>query len=200
MRIVGGAARGISLRVVRDPQLRPTTDRVRGAIFSMLEARDSVMESRVLDLFSGTGAMAIEALSRGADHAVCVERSARLCGVIRENASRAGVADRLDTLSMPVERAIPTLEGPFGLVLMDPPYEQSEVILSTITGLMEAPLLLSDLAVLVAEQPSRAVLSLETSRLEELLTRRYGDTTVSLLRRRSELQDEESATGMERPS
>lgn len=196
MRIVGGAARGISLRVIRDPQLRPTTDRVRGAIFSMLEARDTVIDSRVLDLYAGTGAMAIEALSRGAAHAVCVERSERLCAVIRENASRAGVADRLETLSLPVERAIPTVQGPFDLVLMDPPYDQSEAILSTIAGLMESPLLLSDEAVLVAEQPSRAVLSLETPRLQEMLTRRYGDTTISMLRRRSESEDDNSAAEM----
>ena len=153
-----------------------------------------MIESRVLDLYAGTGAMAIEALSRGADHAVCVERSARLCAVIRENASRAGVADRLETLSMPVERALPAVQGPFDLVLMDPPYDQSEAILSTIAGLMESALLLSDEAVVVAEQPSRAVLSLETPRLQEMLTRRYGDTTISVLRRRIESEDNNSAT------
>ena len=151
----------------------------------MLEARETVRNRRVLDLFAGTGALGIEALSRGAASAVCVERSARQCAAIRENAERAGVADRLDVISMPVSRAITTLNGQFGLIFMDPPYEDTDAIPATIDALLSAPNLLSSAAVLVAEQPSRSPANLENVALEEIATRRYGDTMVSLLMKES---------------
>ena len=146
----------------------------------MLEARESVRDRRVLDLFAGTGALGIEALSRDAASAVCVERGARECAAIRENAERAGLADGLTVLSMPVARAIPTLEGSFDLVFMDPPYEDTDAIPTTIDALLSQDLL-SDDAIVVVEQPSRSPANLEAVALEEIATRRYGDTLVSLL-------------------
>ena len=153
-------------------------------MFSMLEARESVRDRRVLDLFAGTGALGIEALSRGAASTVCVERSVRQCAVIRENADRAGLSDRLDVLSVPVSRALLTLEGPFDLVFMDPPYEDADAIPTTINALLSQNLL-SDDAIVVAEQPSRSPANLEAVALEEIVTRRYGDTLVSLLMKQS---------------
>ena len=146
----------------------------------MLEARESVRDRRVLDLFAGTGALGIEALSRDAASAVCVERGARECAVIRENADRAGLSDRLDVLSVPVSRALLTLEGSFDLVFMDPPYEDSDAIPAAIDALLSQDLL-SDDAIVVVEQPSRSPANLEAVALEEIATRRYGDTLVSLL-------------------
>ena len=157
-------------------------------MFSMLEARETVRDRRVLDLFAGTGALGIEALSRDAASAVCVERGARECAVIRENADRAGLSDRLDVLSMPVARAIPTLEGSFGLVFMDPPYEDTDAIPTTINALLSQDLL-SDDAIVVVEQPSRSPANLEAVALEEIATRRYGDTLVSLLMKQSTGED-----------
>ena len=154
-------------------------------MFSMLEARETVRNRRVLDLFAGTGALGIEALSRGAASAVCVERSARQCAAIRENAERAGLADGLTVLSMPVARAISTLEGPFGLVFMDPPYDDTDAIPSTVDTLLTTGNLLSDDAVLVLEYPRRSPANLEAIALEEIATRRYGDTMVSLLMKES---------------
>ena len=127
MRVTAGSARGIELRAPQGWRGRPTTDRVRGAMFSMLEARETVKDRRVLDLFAGTGALGIEALSRGAASAVCVERGARECAVIRENGKRAGVADNLTVLAMPVAQSLSSLDGPFGLVFMDPPYDDSAI-------------------------------------------------------------------------
>ena len=147
----------------------------------MLEAREAVKDRRVLDLFAGTGALGIEALSRGAASAVCVERGARESAVIRENAKRAGVADNLTVLTMPVARAIPSLDGSFGLVLMDPPYDDSETIPATLESLLSADELLLDDAVIVVEQPSRNPADLGGLAVEELVARRYGDTLVSLL-------------------
>lgn len=150
-------------------------------MFSMLEARETVKDRRVLDLFAGTGALGIEALSRGAASAVCVERGTRECAAIRENAERAGVADKLTVLAMPVARAIPSLDGPFGLVFMDPPYDDSETIPATLESLLAADELLEDNAVIVVEQSSRNPADLGDLAVEEIATRRYGDTLVSLL-------------------
>ena len=150
----------------------------------MLEARESVRDRRVLDLFAGTGALGIEALSRDAASAVCVERGARECAVIRENADRAGLADGLTVLSMPVSRALLTLEGSFDLVFMDPPDEDADAIPAAIDALLSQGLL-SDDAIVVVEQPSRSPANLEAVALEEIATRRYGDTLVSLLMKQS---------------
>jgi len=154
-------------------------------MFSMLEAREAVKDRRVLDLFAGTGALGIEALSRGAASAVCVERGARECATIRENAKRAGVADNLTVLTMPVARGIPSLEGPFGLVFMDPPYDDSEVILATLESLLAADDLLHDDAVIVVEQSSRNPADLGGLAVEDSAPRRYGDTLVLLLKPRA---------------
>ncbi len=146
----------------------------------MLEARETVKDRRVLDLFAGTGALGIEALSRGAASAVCVERGARECAAIRENAERAGVPANLTVLAMLVARAIPSLVGPFGLVFMDPPYDDSEAIPATLEALLAADELLRDDAVIVVEQSSRNPADLAGLAVEELAVRRYGDTLVSL--------------------
>ena len=150
----------------------------------MLEAREAVKDRRVLDLFAGTGALGIEALSRGAADAVCVERGARECATIRENAKRAGVADNLTVLAMPVARGIPSLEGPFDLVFMDPPYDDSEIIPATLESLLAADDLLHGDAIIVVEQSSRNPADLGGLAVEDSAARRYGDTLVSLLKRR----------------
>ena len=153
-------------------------------MFSMLEAREAVKDRRVLDLFAGTGALGIEALSRDAASAVCVERGARECAAIRENAERAGVADNLTVLAMPVARAIPSLDGPFDLVFMDPPYDDAGIIPTTLEALLTADGVLHDDAVIVVEHPSRNPADLGGLAVEELTMRRYGDTLVSLLKSR----------------
>ena len=147
----------------------------------MLEARETVKDRRVLDLFAGTGALGIEALSRGAASAVCVERGARECAFIRENAERAGVAFNLTVLAMPVAQSLSSLDGPFDLVLMDPPYDDPDAISVTVDALLARERLLSDDAVIVVEQPSRNPADLRGLLIEELTSRRYGDTLVSLL-------------------
>ncbi len=157
----------------------------------MLEARETVKDRRVLDLFAGTGALAIEALSRGAASAVCVEQGPRECRAIRQNAVRAGVADRLRVLAMPVARAIPTLaQHQFDLVFMDPPYEDREAVPATIAMLLASDPLLSEGAMLVAEQSARTPAPPAETGLRRLADRRYGDTLISLLTRQAETDPE----------
>lgn len=179
MRIVGGRARGITLSSVRGSGLRPTTDRVRGAIFSMLEARQTLMEARGLDLYAGTGAIGIEALSRGASQVDFVEQSPKLCAVIRKNVSRAGFDTQAEVLAMPVARALETLTGPYDLVFMDPPYDESESLREVIRTLLDAGMMAPG-GMLVIEQASRDRHDFSGAGLHSVQEKRYGDTAVSL--------------------
>lgn len=125
MRVVGGDLRGRPLATPRDHAIRPTTDRTREAVFNMLAHRfaDRLEGARVLDLFAGTGALGIEALSRGASYCVFIEESAEGRGLIRTNVEAFGLTGRTkifrrDAASLGEAGTM----GPFGLVFADPPY------------------------------------------------------------------------------
>src|SRR3972149_4574026 len=121
MRVIAGRAKGHRLAGPPSRATRPTSDLVRGAIFSAL-ASMGVDLSRTLDLYAGSGALGIEALSRGAQRCDFVERDVRACASIRQNLSKTGFAGQGEVLCLPAERALPRLEGPYTLVLADPPY------------------------------------------------------------------------------
>jgi 16S rRNA (guanine966-N2)-methyltransferase len=123
MRVGGGSARGKRLTARGSGQIRPTSSMVADALFNSLGPR--VQGARVLDLFAGTGRLGIEALSRGAEHAVFVERDARNAGVIRTNLAAAGVAARGGVRRGDALAAVATLaaEGRrYDLIVIDPPY------------------------------------------------------------------------------
>ena len=125
MRVVGGELRGRPLATPRDNAIRPTTDRTREAVFNMLAHRfgDRLEGARVLDLFAGTGALGIEALSRGASYCVFIEESAEGRGLIRTNVESFGLTGRTKIFRRDATGLgdAGTL-GPFGLVFADPPY------------------------------------------------------------------------------
>jgi len=128
VRIIAGRHRGLALAAVgagdRGASLRPTSDRVREALFNVLSGGrfgDPVTGVRVLDLFAGTGALGLEALSRGAAHATFVDDGRVAQGLIRQNLRRAG--READALLLPVDaRTIPQADGEAALVFLDPPY------------------------------------------------------------------------------
>jgi len=181
MRITGGEMRSRHLKAPAGESTRPTSDRVREALFGILAARGAVEGARVLDLYAGSGALALEALSRGAARAVLVERGRPALEAIRANVEALGLGARAKVVAGPVERAAPRLsaEGPFDLVLVDPPY--ADVPRGAVGRALE-PLLaggaLSAGALLVLEHahadapPPLAGLSAEE-------TRRYGDTALT---------------------
>jgi len=122
MRVISGAFKGRRLLVPRGDATRPTSDRVREAIFGVL---GDVSDARVLDLFAGSGAMGIEALSRGAERALFVERRRATVTALRRNLTDLGLTDRASIFVGPVARAGEALRqrGPFDLVFADPPYD-----------------------------------------------------------------------------
>ena len=125
LRVIAGSARGVRLQTPHGSATRPTSARLRESLFGMLEAADADLSS-VLDLYAGSGALGIEALSRGAGRCVFVESSRRVCRVLRDNLERAGMGDRGEVVSGRVGRWRPHEDERFTLVLADPPYDDGD--------------------------------------------------------------------------
>ncbi len=125
LRVIAGSARGVRLQTPRGSATRPTSARLRESLFGMLEAADADL-SAVLDLYAGSGALGIEALSRGAGRCVFVESSRRVSRVLRDNLDRAGMSDRGKVVSGRVGRWRPDEDERFTLVLADPPYDDGD--------------------------------------------------------------------------
>lgn len=178
MRIIAGALKGRILAPVKG-RTRPTAARVREAIFNILGP--VVLEARVLDLFAGTGALGIEALSRGAAAAVFVEDHPEALKGLRRNLETLGLLDRSEVLPLPVAVALKKLAArgeQFGLIFLDPPYGGG-VALATLSALAASGLMLPQARV-VAEHSRRETLPESTGVLKQHTLRRYGDTQVAI--------------------
>jgi 16S rRNA (guanine966-N2)-methyltransferase len=178
VRVVAGKWGGRTIRAPRGTSVRPTTDRVREAVFSMLG--DHAEGSVVLDLFAGTGAMAIEALSRGAAGAVLVESSPAALGALRANLASLEVEGAV-CLPLDYREAVRRLSAKgrtFDLVFLDPPYGTGLVGLSA--RLLSRAGILAPGAVVVAERASRDPLETLPAEWRERAERRYGDTRITL--------------------
>ena len=177
LRITGGVLRGRRLRTKRDPGLRPTSDRVRGAIFSIL-GPEVVRQARVLDLFAGTGALGIEALSRGAAWADFVEVDARRAQRIRESLSAMSLSENGRVYRVRAPQGLGSLPGEYNLLFVDPPYDMGE------WDLLMDPIgrrdLLEDHGIVVVEHRESTRLEQRYGRLAEVTRRRYGDTAISI--------------------
>ncbi len=123
MRIITGSLKGRRLAVPNGVDLRPTSDFTKSGIFNIIEARKGVDGCSVLDLFSGTGNLAFEAVSRGASRAVCVEADRKAAELIRKTAEAWGVADRVSVVTSKVETLPDGGFGTFDLIFADPPYD-----------------------------------------------------------------------------
>jgi len=176
VRVTGGTARG---RRLKGPPagVRPTSDLVREAIFDALGAQGVNLE-RVLDLYAGSGALGIEALSRGGGWCDFVERDARNAAIIRENVMRTGLGERARVHRMAVERAPERLEGRYSLLLADPPYDD-EAAAAALEGIARSELV-GEGSVLVWEQSRRQPAPPSLGPLRLTWSRRYGDTQVSI--------------------
>jgi 16S rRNA (guanine(966)-N(2))-methyltransferase RsmD len=174
LRIVGGEARGRTLRAVPGSSTRPTADRVRQSLFDLLGQRMDGLA--VLDLYAGTGALALEALSRGAASAVLVENDARACGVIFANVAALKYEGKARVLRGELPAALAQLRGQrFDLIFSDPPYAE-RASQATLDALSTNDLLAPG-ARLVLEMDRRELTPV-TAGLALRDERRYGDTRV----------------------
>jgi 16S rRNA (guanine966-N2)-methyltransferase len=123
MRIISGTNKGRGLQAPKWDGLRPTSDKLRETLFNILSPH--VIDARVLDVFAGTGAIALEALSRGAQSATCIEQDRRAAKLIEENRERCGEQARCAIVRDTAERALarPVTGGPFDIIVLDPPYD-----------------------------------------------------------------------------
>jgi 16S rRNA (guanine966-N2)-methyltransferase len=182
VRIVAGVAGGRRLAV--PPRgTRPTSDRVREAVFSALQARRDLAGARVLDLYAGSGALGLEALSRGAAHVRFVESDHRAAAVVRRNIEALGLggpggsAVQVSTGDVPVVlRSGP--DQPYDVVLADPPYALTGDALSTVLSALISGGWLAPAALIVVECAARALPPAWPDGVVELTNRRYGDTAV----------------------
>jgi 16S rRNA (guanine(966)-N(2))-methyltransferase RsmD len=176
MRVVAGRVKGHHLQAPKGMDTRPTSDKVREAIFAVVA--DRVEDEDVLDLFAGTGALAIEALSRGAASAVLVEKRPAACQIIRANLRHTRLEAEAKLLCMPVERALRTLDTPFGLILLDPPYAMAN--LHGIMSMLSGSGVVGSTTTVVFEHSPRFAVAERYGRLALQRQKVYGDTAVSI--------------------
>lgn len=191
MRVIAGELGGRRLAAPAGDRTRPTIDRVREALFSVL---GSVAGDRVLDLFAGSGALGIEALSRGAQHAVFVESWRVAAATLDANLTSLGLRARADVLRLRVEAAQRELiaRGPFDLVFCDPPWPDIGKVTPALAELLRAPILAPGARV-VLEHPARAPFELAGSpELTALTQRAWGDTGVTVLQRQPDVAGHEA--------
>jgi 16S rRNA (guanine966-N2)-methyltransferase len=170
VRVVAGEFRGRRLAAPRGVRTRPTADRVREALFSML---GDVSGARVLDLYAGSGALGIEALSRGAGSAVFVDRDPRAVAAIERNLESLGLEQ--EVLRQDAVRFLARAKGTFDLVFCDPPYDSASRLAAPLAqGL---PALTSEHARIVTESDKRNPLELPFPLITE---RTYGDTRIAI--------------------
>jgi 16S rRNA (guanine966-N2)-methyltransferase len=179
MRVIAGEAKGLRLKKPSARGLRPTSDLVRGAIFNVLASSEADL-SRVLDLYAGSGALGIEALSRGAQWCDFVEQDRGACAIIRENLALAGFQDRGRVHCLPVEKALDRLEGPYSLVLMDPPYEDEQA--PEVVSRLASSTLMERGSALVLEHSWRRLPPDRWGPFDLASRKRHGDTGVSIYR------------------
>ena len=170
MRVVAGELRGRKISAPDGTTTRPTTDMAREAIFNALTSLDVIVDAAVLDLFAGSGALGIEALSRGAKHCTFIERDREALASLQDNIKKLGLTDRTTVIRADVLIAATKVSG-IDLVMADPPYEFKnwQGLLANIT------------APLVVAESNREITGLNG--WESVRSKRYGRTHVTYLRR-----------------
>ncbi len=177
-RIVGGTAGGRRLTVPPGRDVRPTSDRAREALFGTLGTMLDLDDARVLDLYAGSGAVGLEAVSRGAGHALLVEADSRAAAAARANAAALGLADRVEVVRDRVERVLATSPPePYQLVFADPPYPLPDADVARVLRSLAAGWLAAG-AVVVVERSTRGTAPAWPPSLEPVRQRRYGEGTL----------------------
>jgi 16S rRNA (guanine(966)-N(2))-methyltransferase RsmD len=186
MRISGGAAKGRRLGLRKAfvkkgeaGELRPTSAKVRQAIFNILG--DRIIDAKFLDLYAGTGAVGIEALSRGAGKVFFVDDNSLRISIIKELIEKFGFKDRAKVVKERASNFIKKSEYVFDIIFVDPPYDSGE--LDMVLPLIDGRSILGDNGVVIAEHSSKKRMLSEIGSLRLIKTYKYGDTTLTLYRK-----------------
>lgn len=189
MRIIGGTAGGQKLKTLPGMQTRPTSDKVKAAIFNMLQSY--VIEANVLDLYAGSGALAIEAISRGAKQACCVDKNPQAVRIIRENIQRLDHPKQVHMMQQDAFKALFDLKQQkttWDLVFLDPPYAKQKLV-ELLEKLAEYQLLLEG-AFVVCELDKRDFIPDDLFGYELYRHKYYGNTQIKIYRWAGVDQDE----------
>ena len=179
MRVISGKAKGVSLKTPDGLKTRPTTDRVKEALFSIIQF--DVPGKRVLDLFGGTGQLGIEALSRGAKSAVLIDAGDKACKLIRENLHRCKMDNNAQIIRADYLQYLQTCRDKFGLIFLDPPY--AEVFLENALKKITEIDILESGGIIVAERPVGKDLPWDFTGYSRSKDYKYGNTLLTLYRK-----------------
>lgn len=179
MRVISGKARGITLKTPQGQKTRPTADRVKEAMFSIIQF--DIPGAKVLDLFGGTGQLGIEALSRGASQAVFVDFQDDACKLIRENLRRVGMSDQAQVVRGDYLAYLRTCRETFDLVLLDPPY--AEVFMENALNMLAEIDILQSGGIIVCERPIGKDIPWEYPGYQRSKDYKYGNTLITLYRK-----------------
>jgi len=177
MRVIAGKAKGHRLKAPKRTATRPATDLVRGAIFSILETATSDW-TQVLDLFAGSGALGIEALSRGAGWVDFVEHNPLCCGIIKQNLAKTKLGAQAHIYCCNVAKALSFLDKEYSIILMDPPYSDSSIG-SLVAQLATSKLVGKNSIVVVTHSP-RLPLESTYAPLNLIKEHRHGDSCIAI--------------------
>ena len=181
MRVIAGKVRGLTLKTIDGDSTRPTRDMVREALFSILA--NDVPDSCFLDLFAGSGAMGIEALSRGANFSMFVDLNPKCIHVIKDNLEKAKFMENAEVYNTDYKKAISKLkENMFDIIYIDPPYNK-EMGIDAIDRLSEKNVL-KDGGIIILETDTNEVVPEQIGRYEKFNYKRYGRNILSLFRRK----------------
>lgn len=179
MRIISGSARGRRLFTPKDERVRPTSDRVKEALFSILSARIDLHGLRVLDIFAGTGNLGLEALSRGASEAVFIDNHRESISLIKKNIELLGYTDHTKVIMREASSAVKSLEGQgkFDLIFIDPPYHKG--LLQQLLHDLSSSTIFDPSVIIVAESSAKEEIPSVFDPLHRFDERCYGDTCIS---------------------
>ena len=179
MRVISGSARGVALKTPDGSKTRPTADRVKEAMFSIIQF--DLPGARVLDLFGGTGQLGIEALSRGAKFSVFVDQGAQACALIRENLKRTRFESSAKVIQSDYDLYLRKNSDKFDIILLDPPY--AEVFLENSLKIISEIDILQSGGIIVAERPLGKEIPCEFSGLVRSKDYKYGNTLLTIFRK-----------------
>ena len=182
MRVISGSAKGVTLKTPDGMQTRPTADRVKEALFSIIQFE--IPGASVLDLFAGTGQLGIEALSRGAKNAVFVDAADKACRLVQENLQKTKLMESSEVVRSDYLAYLNSCRKKFNIILLDPPY--AEIFLENALKLITKIDILQNGGIIVTERPVGKELNVEFPGFSRSKDYKYGSTLLTIFRKETE--------------
>lgn len=182
MRVISGTAKGISLESLEGTKTRPTLDRVKEALFNILQ--NDIRDANVLDLFSGSGALGIEALSRGAKFCVMADKSGDAIKIINKNLQKTKLEENAKIIKNDYIKTLESLNQKFDLIFIDPPYAEN-IAVNAINHITRLNLLSDDgIIILETDEEERELENLQKTNVNVYDLRKYGRVKLIFLNRK----------------